>query len=60
MHRIAIAGGGITGLSALHWVKKRAPEAKARLFEKESRTGGWIDTTQYSGLYIPYMVNIVF
>ncbi len=42
--KIAILGGGISGLSAAWYAKKRYPEAQVQLFEASSRLGGVIDT----------------
>nr|MBN2278126.1 protoporphyrinogen oxidase [candidate division Zixibacteria bacterium] len=42
---IAIIGGGISGLSALHFLMNRYPDnIRVTLFEKESRLGGTIGT----------------
>eukprot|EP01083_Nonionella_stella_P179676 638651_1 len=46
MARIAIIGGGISGLSACHFVRSFLPSSEVSLFEKESRYGGWIKTSQ--------------
>lgn len=42
--KIAILGGGISGLSAAFFAKKRYPDAKIVLFEASDRLGGVIDT----------------
>lgn len=44
--KIAILGGGISGLSAAWELNKRVPHAEVVLLEKESRLGGWIETKQ--------------
>lgn len=45
MASVGILGGGISGLSALHFAKKgKVPNAT--LFEKNSRVGGWIHTAK--------------
>ncbi len=47
--KILIVGGGITGLSAAWFAKKRYPDAHITLLEKESRLGGWIRTARTEG-----------
>lgn len=44
MMKIIILGGGISGLSAAWYAKKRYPEAHIQLFEATDRLGGVIDT----------------
>ncbi|KAI0843051.1 Protoporphyrinogen oxidase [Hypoxylon sp. FL0890] len=39
---IAILGGGITGLTAAHYLARHAPNAKITLYEGSGRLGGWI------------------
>lgn len=40
----SILGGGISGMSAAWYLRKRYPEAKIQLFEKSDRLGGVIGT----------------
>jgi oxygen-dependent protoporphyrinogen oxidase len=40
--KVAVLGGGISGLSAAYYAKKNG--AEVTLFEKEERLGGWVDT----------------
>ncbi len=48
--RIAIIGGGISGLSTLHFLKRRLPvEVSIRLFESDSRLGGTIGSDRVDG-----------
>lgn len=47
--RVIIVGGGITGLSAAWYCKKKYPDAKITLIEKEDRLGGWIRTSMDGG-----------
>ncbi|PKK85005.1 MAG: protoporphyrinogen oxidase [candidate division Zixibacteria bacterium HGW-Zixibacteria-1] len=48
--RIAVIGGGISGLSALHFIKYRyADSCDVKLYEKESRLGGTIGTDRTDG-----------
>jgi oxygen-dependent protoporphyrinogen oxidase len=48
--RIAIIGGGISGLSALHFLKRRlANNVSISLFEAESRLGGTIGSDRIGG-----------
>jgi oxygen-dependent protoporphyrinogen oxidase len=42
--RALILGGGITGLSAAWFLKKKNPNAEITLLEKSDRVGGWIRT----------------
>ena len=46
---VVIIGGGISGLSALHYVRRTKPELSVRLFEAESRLGGTIGTDNIDG-----------
>ena len=41
---IAILGGGITGLSAAHYLTRELPTAKITLYEAENRLGGWLQS----------------
>jgi len=50
MKRIAIIGGGISGLSALHFVQTRHGDTcRAVLYEQGSRLGGTIGTDRING-----------
>lgn len=49
--RVLIVGGGITGLSAAWFVRKKHPNAEITLFEKEARLGGWIRTRSENGYF---------
>lgn len=44
--KVAILGGGISGLSAAWELQQRDPAAEITLFEKEDRLGGWIGTDE--------------
>ncbi len=44
MSQIVIVGGGISGLSAAYYARKRLPESKITVFESDSRWGGKITT----------------
>ena len=44
MNRIIIIGGGIAGLSAAYYAKKKVPDAHITLLESDSRWGGKITT----------------
>ena len=46
---IAIVGGGISGLSALHFCRKFHPEKRVILLEKDVRCGGNIETIEQDG-----------
>ena len=43
-HRIAIIGGGISGLAAAHRAKEIDPSAEVTLFEASNRVGGVLQT----------------
>lgn len=50
MKKIAIIGGGISGLAALHFIQSRyGSQCEASLFEKEDRLGGTIGTDRIDG-----------
>ncbi|MFH1891453.1 MAG: protoporphyrinogen oxidase [Candidatus Zixiibacteriota bacterium] len=50
MKKIAIIGGGISGLAALHFLRSRyADSCEVILYEKENRLGGTIGTDRISG-----------
>jgi len=50
MKNVAIIGGGISGLSALHFFRTRYPDLiRPVLLEKESRLGGTIGTDRIDG-----------
>ncbi len=44
--RIAIIGGGISGLAAAHRLNELLPTAKLELFEESDRLGGVLNTVQ--------------
>ncbi|KAI0150145.1 Protoporphyrinogen oxidase [Xylariaceae sp. FL1272] len=46
VHRIAVIGGGITGLTAAFYACKLYPRASVTLFEKSHRVGGLIESTR--------------
>ncbi|HTQ37705.1 MAG TPA: protoporphyrinogen oxidase [Pirellulales bacterium] len=50
--RIAVIGGGISGLAAAHRVLELAPEAEVVLFEASERLGGVIRTVRQDGFLI--------
>ena len=47
--KIAIVGGGISGLSTAFYIKKERPDVKITLFEKESALGGKMMTKETEG-----------
>jgi oxygen-dependent protoporphyrinogen oxidase len=55
--RVAIAGGGISGLSLAWLLKQRAPNLDVRVFEADSRTGGKIWTQSAEGYLLEGGVN---
>jgi oxygen-dependent protoporphyrinogen oxidase len=46
---VAIIGGGISGLSALHFTRQRKPQLTVTLFEADSRIGGTLATDRVDG-----------
>ncbi|KAF0688213.1 Aste57867_20083 [Aphanomyces stellatus] len=47
MKNIVVVGGGISGLSLVHQLRKRIPAAvRIQLIEAKSRVGGWIKTDE--------------
>ena len=61
MLKIAIIGGGISGLSAAYWLSSLAKQTgidiSIDLFEKESKLGGCIDTRHENGFTIESAPN---
>ncbi len=50
--RIAVIGGGISGLAAAHRLQSLAPQAHVTLLERQSRLGGKIRTERIDGYVI--------
>jgi len=50
--RIAIIGGGVTGLAAAYEARQRAPEAEIVVYEATSRFGGKVATSAFAGLQV--------
>lgn len=50
---IVIIGGGIAGLYCAYLLKRRRPEAKVTILEKESKCGGRITMEEIDGVKIP-------
>ncbi|XMA19393.1 hypothetical protein WAI453_012184 [Rhynchosporium graminicola] len=40
--RIAVLGGGITGLASAHYLVRENPNAKITIYEESARLGGWL------------------
>lgn len=56
--RVAIIGGGISGLAALHFLKQKLPaEAEIRLFESEKRLGGTVGSDRANGFVCDWGPN---
>ncbi len=49
VYDVIIVGGGLSGLSTAHFLKKFAPEKSVLILEKESRVGGAIQTLNEEG-----------
>lgn len=50
--RIAVIGGGLSGLAAAHKLLELAPETQITLFEASDRLGGVLGTTERDGFLI--------
>jgi oxygen-dependent protoporphyrinogen oxidase len=50
--RIAVIGGGITGLAAANRLRELVPTAELSLFEASSRLGGVLETVEQNGFLI--------
>ncbi|KAI1077931.1 Protoporphyrinogen oxidase [Whalleya microplaca] len=48
VEKIAVVGGGITGLAAAYYASKRYPSASITLFESSNRLGGIVESTHVS------------
>ena len=55
--KIAVIGGGITGLAAAYRLLEQAPSAKITLFEAADRLGGMIQTTHHDGFLIEHSAD---
>lgn len=42
--RIAVLGGGITGLTSAHYLAKELPNAKITIYEGGDKLGGWLQS----------------
>jgi oxygen-dependent protoporphyrinogen oxidase len=47
--KTVILGGGLSGLGAAWYLRKKNPNASITLLEKEARLGGWIETKTENG-----------
>ena len=52
MRRIAIIGGGLSGLSAAYELARNAPDTEFKLFEASARLGGIVETFRADGFVI--------
>lgn len=52
--KILILGGGISGLSAAWYARKKYPEGEIVLLEKTDRLGGWIQTSLEGGYFFEH------
>lgn len=46
--KIAVLGGGLTGLSAVFHLSRRFPKSQITLLEKQARLGGWVSSQRVS------------
>lgn len=56
--RIAIIGGGITGLAAAFHLREIAPDCRASLFESSPRFGGVLQSTRQDGFLIEHSADM--
>ena len=54
---VAIVGGGISGLSALHFLRELKPSMSVKLFEADTRLGGTIGTDNIDGYSLDWGPN---
>jgi oxygen-dependent protoporphyrinogen oxidase len=54
---VIIVGGGISGLSALHFLKNQKPDLRTKLFEADQRVGGTIGTDHVDGFSLDWGPN---
>jgi len=52
--RVAVLGGGLSGLTSAYYLHRRAPRVQVRLFEGSARLGGVIQTERLDGWLIEY------
>ncbi|MFP4333824.1 MAG: protoporphyrinogen oxidase [Campylobacterales bacterium] len=57
MKKIAVIGGGISGLSLSYYLKKLKPEVDITIYEKEKELGGKAKTSKIEGYRIEEGVN---
>lgn len=55
--RIAVIGGGISGLSAANYCREQCPNAEITIFEKRNRLGGVLHTEIVNGLEIEQSID---
>lgn len=56
--RIAVIGGGITGLAAAHRLRELAPSAEISLFEAGDRLGGVLHTEYADGFLVEHSADM--
>lgn len=48
IQKIAVLGGGISGLSTAYYAAKKFPQAKITLYEKEAKIGGALQSIEHN------------
>jgi len=56
-HEVCILGGGISGLSALHFLLQRNPDLDVHWYEATGRLGGTIGTDNIDGFSFDWGPN---
>ena len=54
IHDVIIVGAGLSGLSAAHFIGKRAPEMQVLLLERKERVGGAIRSSRVDGYLVEH------
>ncbi|WP_082344088.1 protoporphyrinogen oxidase [Sulfobacillus thermosulfidooxidans] len=52
MMRVALVGGGLTGLSTAYYLERYYPEVSIDLFEADDQLGGWVRTDTDYGIVL--------
>ncbi len=56
--RVAVIGGGISGLAAAHRLMEIAPQLSVHLFESKQRMGGILETSRPNGFLVEHSADM--